>query len=360
MRRCDPGRLLALVSSIFERAGADRRSAHIVASHLLDANASGHDSHGVIRVPDYLRDIASGALDPAATPETRQIAPNVARIDGHWGFGQIAGRAGAEVASEMARVHGLSAVAIVRCHHLGRMGDYVERGAQAGCVLLATAGGHPPVAVAHGGRERVLGANPIAAGFPCGDEAFILDMATTSVAVGKVMVAAARGEPLAAGLVVDADGISTTDPAALAAGGALTPFGGHKGYALALLSELLCTAMVGSPTDESPRGGVFAKQAALFIALRVDLFRDLDDVRGSAATRLGAVRSSAAANEHVPVRIPGDPEREARCRQLAEIPLEEATLAGLLEAARSSGLTVEPGVVLDDDRPLGVPTELEV
>ena len=206
----------------------------------------------------------------------------------------------------------------MRCHHLGRMGDYVERAAAENCVMFVTAAGHPGLAVAYGGRGRLLGANPIAAGFPAGDEPFVLDIATTSVAAGKVRVAAARGEQVPPGVLVDAAGKPTTDPAAFAAGGALTPFGGHKGFAFAVLSELLTTALVGSPSDEAPLadeaplGGVFARQATLFVTLRVDLWHSAQDANATAGSRLDWIRASEAADPGHPVQVPGDPERATR------------------------------------------------
>jgi LDH2 family malate/lactate/ureidoglycolate dehydrogenase len=222
------------------------------------------------------------------------------------------------------------------------MGDYVERAAGEGCVMLTMAGGHPPIAVPHGGRDRLFGANPLAAGFPtrsggppeAAKDAFVLDMATTSVAVGKVLVVAAAGEQLPAGVLVDADGAPSTDPSALSAGGSLTPFGGHKGSALAVLAELLATALIGSPSDGGALGGAFARQAALLVVLRADLWRPLDDVARSAAATLSAVRAARPVEPGVPVLAPGDPEREARLQQAQWLSIDAATLDALLATAR--------------------------
>ncbi len=337
-----PAAMRRLVAAIFEATGAPAASASEVADHLVDANLAGHHSHGVIRTPEYLRDIAAGALDPRAEPAVQPTSPVAAVVDGCWGFGQVAGRRATQVGVELARTSGIAAVGITRCHHLGRMGDYVERAAEAGCIMLATAGGHPPIAIAHGGRDRLFGANPLAAGFPtrsggspdAGKEAFVLDMATTSVAAGKVLVAAARGEQLPAGVLVDAEGAPSSDPSALAAGGALTPFGGHKGSALAVLAELLATALVGTPSDGGPLGGIFARQAALLVVLRADLWRPLDDVTRSAAATLSAVRAACPVEPGVRVRAPGDPEREARRLQADGLTIDAATFDALLAAAR--------------------------
>jgi hydroxycarboxylate dehydrogenase B len=350
--------LYGLVRCIFEEAGAGTDNAAVVAQHLVEANVAGHDSHGIIRVPEYLRDIAGGRLDPAAVPTVHTTSAVAARVDGNWGFGQVAARAATDVGIELATATGMSAVGIVRCHHLGRMGDYAERVARAGCVMVATAGGHPPVAVGYGGRDRLIGANPIAACFPTGDDSpLLVDMATTSVAVGKILVAAARGEKIPPGVLVDASGAPTSDPAAFAAGGALTPFGGHKGYALALFSELLTTALVGSPSEGNARGGVFAKQAALFIVLRLDLWRQSVDVVGTATARLAAVRTSPPADPRRPVQVPGDPEREARRRNMDGVRIEEATLDTVVQAAASLGLTVPSNLLAETNSNCASPSD---
>ncbi len=340
-----PDVLEALVQTIFERAGAGPENAVVVAQHLVSSNLAGHPSHGVIRVPEYLSDIDGGVLDPAAVPEVLIRSPLVALVDGHSGFGQVAGLAATRASIELAASAGMSAVGVVRCHHLGRMGDYVERAADANCVMFVTAAGHPGLAVAYGGRGRLLGANPIAAGFPAGDEPFILDIATTTVAAGKVRVAAARGEQVPPGALVDAKGQPTTDPAAFAAGGALTPFGGHKGFALAVLSELLTTALVGAPRDDARFGGTFAKQATLFITLRVDLWRSGQDATEAAESRLDWIRSSDTAEPGHPVQVPGDPERAARRKYAAGVPVDDETLDGLVGLAHKLSIEVPGGLV---------------
>ncbi len=341
-----PDVLEGFLQTIFERAGASPENARIVAQHLVDSNLAGHASHGIIRVQEYLRDIEAGVLDPAAVPEVETRSPLVALVDGHSGFGQVAGVAATRASIELAASAGMSAVGVVRCHHLGRMGDYVERAAAENCVMFVTAAGHPGLAVAYGGRGRLLGANPIAAGFPAGEEPFILDIATTTVAAGKVRVAAARGEPVPPGVLVDAAGQPTTDPAAFAAGGALTPFGGHKGFALAVLSELLTTAFVGSPRDDAPSGGTFARQATLFVTLRVDLWRSGQDANDAAKSRLDWIRSSQAAEPGHPVQVPGDPERAARHKYAAGIPVEEETLDALVGLAHKLFIEVPGGLAV--------------
>jgi hydroxycarboxylate dehydrogenase B len=340
-----PDVLEGLVQAIFERAGASTENATVVAQHLVSSNLAGHASHGIIRVPEYLRDIDGGVLDPAAVPEVQTRSALVALVEGHWGFGQVAGVAATRASIELAASAGMSAVGVVRCHHLGRMGDYVERAADADCVMFVTAAGHPGLAVAYGGRGRLLGANPIAAGFPAGDEPFILDIATTTVAAGKVKVDAARGDQVPPGALVDAAGQPTTDPASFAAGGALTPFGGHKGFALAVLSELLTTALVGSPRDDAPLGGTFAKQATLFVTLRVDLWRSGEDATGTAEARLDWIRSSEAAEPGHPVQVPGDPERAARRKYAAGIPVDQETYDALVGAAHKLSVEVPGGLV---------------
>lgn len=346
----DPDALRTLGRDILAAAGATPASAHTVADHLVGANLAGHDSHGVIRIPEYLRDIRRGVLNPAAVPQAKNIRDGVHTIDGDWGFGQVAGRLAVDVGVTAAGAHGLAAVAVTRCHHLGRMGEYSERASAAGCASLLTAGGHPPIAVPFLGRDRFLGANPFAAGFPTTSDPFVMDFATTSVAVGKVMVAQARGEQLAEPVIVDAQGRASRDPADFANGGALTPFGGHKGFALAMFSELLCRALVGGTDPGQCMGGAFGEQTALFLMMSADLFQDATTARRAAGAVAAAARAVPPAPGARAVLVPGDPERGNRQARRAGVPLEEATVAAVLAAAAEVGVPADRSLIAATDR----------
>lgn len=339
--------LRRLGERIFVAAGVPADIAAVVAEDLVDANLAGHDSHGVIRVPEYVAAIRAGAIRPEGRPTVAAERGATATVDGGWGFGQVAGRFATDLATGRTREHGVAAVALVRCNHLGRLGGFMERAAAAGCVGMLWVGGIGGAhqAVPFGGARPAFGANPLAAGFPAGDAGnVIVDFATTAVAGGKVMVAYDRGEPLPPGAIVDKHGRPTTDPAAFVDGGALLPFGGHKGYALAVLVELLGQALTGADRtgDEGFGGTPFARSGALFVAIDAGAFRPAADAVGCAARIAARIRATPPAAGHDAVRLPGDPEAQTRAARLREgVPLPARTWQAVVETAASLGVADE-------------------
>lgn len=338
--------LTALTSRIFAAAGAPEDVADAVAEELVGANLAGHDSHGVIRVTEYLAAIAAGRIAPAARPRIVDERGATAMVSGEWGFGQVSGRVAADLAADLAEAHGVAAVALVRCNHLGRLGSWMERIAGRGCVGMMWVGGigGPHQAVPYGGARSAYGANPLAAGFPTGAGDVVVDFATTAVAGGKVLVAHDRGEHLPPGSIVDALGKPTTDPQAFVDGGALLPFGGHKGYALAVLVELLGQALTGADaTGDETTDGPFARSGALLVAIDAGAFRP----RAESVKRAGEIAARIRATPPAPgfdgVKLPGDPEVEARQARLgAGIRVPTKTWRGILEAAERLGVPSEP------------------
>jgi uncharacterized oxidoreductase len=247
MPRIQADALNTLIFHILQAAGAPDDYAQTVSTHLVDANLAGHDSHGVLRAPHYVRQIDNGRLIPTAKPEIVDETSATAQIDGHWTFGQVIAKFGTELAIEKARSEGVAFVTMYHEGHTGRLGTYPEMVTKAGMAAAlwdGCIGGPKATQPPLNGIGRKIGANPIAMGFP--GEQFgpvILDFATSMVAVGKVLVAQARGESLAAEWVVDADGNPSTNPHDWENGGTLRPLGmpsvGHKGYALAFMVGLL-------------------------------------------------------------------------------------------------------------------------
>ena len=246
-----------------------------------------------------------------------------------------------------AREHGIAVVAAVRCTHVGRLGEYAEMGAAEGMVVFLAAGGlagpRPHVAP-FGGRNGVLGTNPLAFGFPGGSQEIPLllaDFATSAVAAGKVFVARAKGVPLPPGSIQDAEGRPTTRPEDYANGGTLLPFGGHKGYALGVVVELLGRVLTGSGAyAEDGRGGdIYGRSGTLVLAMDTGLFRDRAEYARDVDATLRGIKAVPPAPGFDEVLLPGEPERRARAeREHAGIPVEEATLTAIREVARSVGL----------------------
>jgi LDH2 family malate/lactate/ureidoglycolate dehydrogenase len=339
------GELEELVRRIFAAAESPAEVARVVAASLVLANLKGVDSHGVMRVPEYVEQIARGRIVPAAEPSVEQAGATV-RVDGRWGFGQVAARKAAQLSARLARETGVAVAAVTRVHHVGRLGEYVELVAADGAVGLAFCNTGPPGGrvVPFGGRRAVLPTNPLAYAVPAGARpAIVADFSTSAAAEGRVRLARQNGTEVPEGWLVDGDGQPTRDPEALYAGGALLPAGGHRGYALGLLVELLGGALAGAgcaSTGAAPGNGLVL--VALDPAARSEPAAFLAEVDAVAAAIL-AVEPAPGFDR---VRLPGEPEAETEARRRAEgIPLDDATWQDLVRAA--AGLGVEVSVATD-------------
>ena len=342
-----PDRLRSLGARVLEAAGTPADTARHVADHLVEANLAGHDSHGVIRIPMYVAQIEDGWVRPDARPRVVRDRRAAALVSGDWGFGHPAATLAMDEACARADDHGIGAAGLVRATHLGRIGTYVERAARRGLIGLMWLGGLGTwrAAVPYGGRETFYGTNPVAAAFPAGRAGVaLLDFATTAIAGGKIMVARDRGEPLPAGSVIDAAGRPSTDPAAFFDGGALLPFGGHKGYALAFFAQLLGQSLTGAvrQDDEGLGGDAFRRSGSFYLAVTPDLFADPEDVAEDAAALIERVRASAPAEGFADVMVPGDPEARSRARRAdGGIPLPDETWRSISACAARLGVEVE-------------------
>ncbi|MFT5370337.1 MAG: putative oxidoreductase, partial [Candidatus Latescibacterota bacterium] len=241
-------------ASVFEGAGLDASEAKLIAHSLVVANLMGHDSHGVIRVVQYLSALKDGRVKAGQQIQTVREADASAVVDGGWGFGQTVCHQAMDLAIDKARARSVAVVELFNCSHIGRLGEYVEKAAEQdmlGIVMCNNHGGgllQPPF----GGISSRMSPNPIAVGIPTGREyPIVCDLTTSVVAEGKIRVKRNRGEELPEGWVIDAEGNPTTDPAKFYGPprGAILPFGGisaHKGYALSIVVDVLSGALGGS------------------------------------------------------------------------------------------------------------------
>jgi LDH2 family malate/lactate/ureidoglycolate dehydrogenase len=242
-----------------------------VARHLVRANLSGHDSHGVIRLPQYVGRIESGEIVASAVPRVIREVQGAALIDGAFGFGQVSVKFAVDWAERRASEIGIAAAVVRHCTHTGRLGEYVEWVAQKGRLGILTVGAAGPGVggmVLPGSNHRFLGANPWVFGIPAaGGTAVIVDMSSSMIAQGKVAVALQQGVLLPPDTLVDRAGRPSRDPSDFQAGGGLMPLGGtvagHKGYGLALASALIgglamiddpTPSLIGAPVDPAHRG----------------------------------------------------------------------------------------------------------
>ena len=339
--------LYELARQILLAAGADERNADGVAEHLVSANLSGVDTHGVRHLPFYVEEIRAGAIVPTTWPTIVNESPNAALVTGNWTFGQVTAKYAMEVAIGKAREHDLALVGIVQTHHIGRLGHYVEMAAASQMLSMVWAGGfgkEAPAAVPYGGRTPVLHTNPVAMGFPAGEERpMTFDFATAALSGVKVTNAYRRHEQLPPGCIVDKDGNPTTDPNDFFAGGAHAPFGGHKGYALMMAAEVLGRVLSGSDAfAEADRGGaVMRHQGVAMMVFRADLFQPFADYGRRMDELQRRVRAVPPAPGFKEVLIPGDPEARARVvRQRDGIPVAADVWESLTDLAAALDVRV--------------------
>ena len=321
---------------VFVAAGTEPAQAAVLVDHLINANLTGHDSHGVQHIPGYVGSIQRGTIRPNARPDLAEDRGIAAIVDGAWTFGQISALFAAELAIGRAKERGLCLVALQRANHIGRLGEYTSRAAADGVVLIASVGGLARAVAPYGGKSGVLGTNPFSIGFPAGEHTdFVLDFATSMVAAGKVMVARAKHEQLPPGVLLDQEGNPTTDPNALLEGGALLPFGAHKGSGLSIFSALLNQVLVNVPAYADENG----QSAAFFLAIDSAIFRPRSDVERDADAVFQKIKSVLPAAGHTAVLIPGEPEVMSYARRLREgIPVAEDTWNDIRETAAKLGL----------------------
>lgn len=338
------------ISLVFETGGADKATAGAVADMLVEANLSGHDSHGIQMVTYYVDCLANGGLDPRAVPELVLDGGAVLRFDGHRGFGALAGAMAMKHGIGRAREHGVALVALGNSHHLGRIGHWAEVCLEAELVSLHFVNviGHEPMVAPWGGRQSRLGTNPFCAGIPGTDKRapFVLDFATSKIAFGKVVVAHDKGEALPEGAMIAADGSATRDPGTMipdTPGGALLAMGEHKGGGLAMLCELLGGALTGGGVGKP---GNHVADTTLNGMLSVLI--DPESLGGFAgmATEIDAVtdwvRSSAPVQGHEAIMLAGEPERAAKTQRLAEgVPLARPAWEAFVAAGSRLGVAPE-------------------
>ncbi|KJK17068.1 Ldh family oxidoreductase [Pseudomonas sp. 2(2015)] len=237
--------LQALLQRIFVRHGCSAAVAQALAFNCASAQRDGAHSHGVFRIPGYVSTLESGWVDGQAVPAVEDLASGYVRVDAKGGFAQPALAAARELLVAKARSAGIAVLAIHNSHHFAALWPDVEPFADEGLVALSVVNSMTCV-VPHGARQPLFGTNPIAFAAPCaGSDPIVFDMATSAMAHGDVQIAARKGERLPEGMGVDNKGEPTCDPQAILDGGALLPFGGHKGSALSMMVELLAAALTG-------------------------------------------------------------------------------------------------------------------
>jgi uncharacterized oxidoreductase len=344
--------LIDFVAEIFSRAKSSAEEAKRVATYLTTANLTGHDSHGVIRVPLYVGWQQKGLVVPDQIAEVVVDTPSVAVVDGKFGYGQTVTPQAVRIGIEKCRKAGLAAVALRNAGHIGRVGDWAEMAAAEGLVSVHFVNAAGSLLVApYGGVEKRLSTAPYCVGIPRkGQDPIVLDFATSVVAEGKVLVASRGGKKLPKGALVDADGTLSEDPTVLygphrAEGprdhtrgtGAIRAFGEHKGSGLAFICELLGGALTGTGATSADRQFANGMLAVYIDPEVIDASNFFDDEISRYTDFIRATKPVAGVDS---VLIPGDTERKTRAERTKNgIPLPDDTWAAIVNTAREVGVS---------------------
>jgi len=332
-----------LGTRVFEALGTPSNEAKRVADSLVKANLAGHDSHGVIRIPQYVNGIKRGQIKPGAKIEVVKESPSTALLDGNWGFGQVIAEKGMKMVIEKAKAHSISAVGLFHCNHIGRLGEYSLMAAEQDMIGIVVCNAGPPGGntAPYGGRARRLSTDPISAAVPAGkSKPFLLDFATSVVAEGKLRIKYYRGEKVPRGWIIDKEGRPTTDPKDFYEGGAVLPFGGHKGYALSLLIDILGGALTGGGCVSSKEfvGG----NGTLMIAINISSFTPLQEFKERTDALFEAIKETPTAMGFKEVLVPGEPEFRTEEKRLKEgIFVEEKTWQDITKIAEELELNLK-------------------
>jgi hydroxycarboxylate dehydrogenase B len=338
-------RLEALVSAIFAAAGCNPAEHSRIAHYLVESNLAGHDSHGVIRVPFYIDWLRAGKVVANQTPRIVFENDAIAVVDGQFGFGQVMGEEATKLGIEKSTRQGVAVVALRNSGHLGRIGDWALMAANAGKVSLHfvnTSGGGILVAP-FGGTQRRLSANPIASGVPVpGGLPLIVDISTSIIAEGKIKVALNKGASLPDGCILDGEGRPCTSPQAFYAAppGAILPVGGHKGYGLGVVAEVLAGALTGGTCSHFGADRVVNNMLSIF--LDPSFFQSTDLFDGEIRDFIIHVKSSKTVTPDGEILMPGEPEARSRAQKLRDgIEIDETTWGQIVATASSLGVAAE-------------------
>jgi uncharacterized oxidoreductase len=342
--------LLRVANRLLRAIGATEAEARIVADHLVDANLAGHDSHGVVRIPQYHSHAVDGKLALNQTVDIERDAAATAVVNGNWTWGPVVAIRAAELAIAKARRCGLAAVGVRQCYHVGRVGAYAQRVAERGLIAKIWCNAHGVARVAPwGGIDPRFGTNPVAVGLPTSDRPIVVDITTSVVAEGKIRLAHNQGKRIPDTWVLDANGNPTTNPGDLYAGGSLLPFGGpvgHKGYGLSIAVDVFGGILTRDGCGTMP--GARPGNGLLFEVLDPQCFLPGEEYFDRIEQFIRYIRSARTRPGVAEILLPGEPEyRTAAERRATGIPVDDETWRQVRSVAESLGIDIEPAKAVE-------------
>jgi LDH2 family malate/lactate/ureidoglycolate dehydrogenase len=340
--RVNHERLFDFATAVYVQAGMPETDARLVADTLVQADLWGHQSHGVLRLGWYFDRVRNKVMNPVTKPEFVVDAGAMALIDGHDGVGHVLTVLAAKEAVKRAKAHGIGAVGVRNSNHFGTCMYYTLMGAREGCVMFLTTNGGPAMAP-WGGRKKIVGTNPWSVAAPVGSRApFVVDMAATGVARGKIYLARNKGLPIPLGWAINAAGEPTTDPQE-AIDGIILPMAEHKGYAIAAMVDVLSGVLTGSgflSAVHSPyKTAEKSNCGHLMIALDIGAFQPLAAFNARMERFADEIKAVPTAKGFDEVFYPGEIEARNDARNRKEgIQFPEDTLADLSRVAKETSL----------------------
>jgi LDH2 family malate/lactate/ureidoglycolate dehydrogenase len=345
MTRALPEPLAGFSAAVLEAEGVPADGARLVARCLVQAELWGHPSHGLLRLGWYVARIRSGVVDPVAAPETVVDVGALAVLDGREGLGHVVCAHAASEAVRRASEHGVGVVGVRNSNHFGMAAHFTRMIAEQGCVGVVTTNGSPAMAP-WGGREKAVGANPWSIAAPAGRHGVtVMDIANVNAARGKIYAARERGESIPEGWALDAEGRPTTDPAAAIAG-VILPMGGHKGYAIAFMMDVLSGVLTGSSFATGVSGPQQAERRSgcghLVLALDVAAVADPGDFGRRMEALIAEMKAVPLAEGFDEVFFPGEIEDRSGVRREREgIEVPGRTMEALERLAAETGAPLQ-------------------
>jgi len=340
--RVDAVRLTEFAAAVYAGAGMPEADARLVADTLVQADLWGHQSHGVLRLGWYLDRVRNKVMNPVTRPEIAVDAGAAAVIDGHDGVGHVLTVLATREAVKRAKAHGIGVVGVRNSNHFGTCMYYTLMGAREGCVMLLTSNGGPAMAP-WGGRKKIIGTNPWSVAAPAGRRApFVVDMANTGVARGKIYLARNKRLPIPLGWAINSAGEPTTDPQE-AIDGIILPMAEHKGYAIAAMVDVLSGVLTGSgflSAVHSPyKTAEKSNCGHLMIAMNIAAFQPLAKFNERMEQFIAEIKSVPLAKGHDEVFYPGEIEASNDARNRKDgLLFPDDTLADLRRIATETGL----------------------